>query len=102
MDFICVYRTEKHKETWKGHICSIKNYGSHVELKIESRSSILVLVGKTCYGNFACMPDYGVSCHLASLNDIFYSKEKLTSVMNKVDAITVAYALAAVADKVNL
>lgn len=47
--------------------------------------------------------------NISDLNDVFqgwttffYSKNKLTSVMNKVDALTITYALATVADKVNL
>jgi hypothetical protein len=99
MDFKCINQTKTRKEIWNGRITSIKNYGSHIELKIESRSGILVLLGKTSFGNFACIPDYGVGCHLAALDDIFYNTERLTAVMNKVDGITVAYALATIADK---
>jgi hypothetical protein len=99
MDFKCINQKRTRKETWNGHISSIKNYGSHIEIKIQSRSGILVLLGKTSFGNFACMPDYGAGCHLASLDDIFYNTERLTNVMNKVDGITVAYALAAIAEK---
>jgi hypothetical protein len=40
--------------------------------------------------------------HLADLKDLFYSTEKLREVMNKVDGITVAYALAVIADKLDL
>lgn len=102
MEFQCINRTKTRKETWKGRIISMINWGSHIELRIDSRSSILVFIGKTTQGNFACIPDYSAGCHLADLHDVFYSTEKLTSVMNKVDGITVAYALAAIADKLNL
>jgi hypothetical protein len=101
MFFECVYQTKKRKETWTGQITSMINHGSHFEIKIESRSSILVLLGKTTLGNFACMPDFGAGCHLAKLKDKFYSAEKLISVMGKVDGITVASALAALADKID-
>jgi hypothetical protein len=103
MDFQCINKTKTKRETWKGHITSFINYGRHIEIRIESRSGILVLVGKTSQGAFACIPDYNAGCHLANLKDIFYSTEKLNYAMkNKVDAITVAYALAAIADKVDL
>jgi len=100
MVFQCVNKTKKGKETWTGNIDSFVNYGSHYEIRIASRSSILVLLGKTSLGNFACMPDFGAGCHLATLEDQFYSTEKLTKVMGKIDGITVASALAAIADKI--
>lgn len=101
MIFECVNECKKKKETWTGSITSMINYGSHFEIKIESRSSIMVLLGKTTLGNFACMPDFGAGCHLAKLKDKFYSTEKLSNVMGKIDGITVACALAAIADKVD-
>lgn len=101
MIFQCTNETKKRKETWSGQITSMINHGSHLEIKIESRSSILVLIGKTTSGNFACMPDFGAGCHLANLKDKFYSTEKLVRVIGKVDGITVASALAAVADKID-
>ena len=100
MVFQCVNKTKKGKETWTGTILSFINYGSHFEIRIVSRSSILVLLGKTSQGNFACMPDFGAGCHLADLKDQFYSTEKLIHVLGKVDGITVASALAALADKI--
>ena len=101
MTFDCVNETKKRKETWTGSITSMINYGSHFEIKIESRSSIMVLLGKTTLGNFACMPDFGAGCHLAKLEDKFYSTEKLSNVIGKIDGITVASALAAIADEID-
>jgi hypothetical protein len=97
-----IFKCVNTNETWKGTVTSVINYGSHYEIKIQSRSSIIVLVGKTSLGTFACIPDFSAGCHLANLKDLFYSKEKLCEVMNKVDGITVAYALAAIADKLDL
>lgn len=48
------------------------------------------------------MPDFGAGCHLASLKDKFWNTEKLTEVLGKVDGITVASALYALADKAEL
>lgn len=101
MIFECVNQTKKNKETWTGRITSMINYGSHYEIKIVSRSSIMVLLGKTTLGNFACMPDFGAGCHLSELKDKFYSTEKLCDVMGKIDGITVACALAAIAAKID-
>ena len=100
--FQCVNQTEEGNETWMGKIESMISYGSHYEIRIESRSGILVLLGKTSLGNFACMPDFDAGCHLAKLDDKFYITEKLCRVLGKVDGITVASALFAIADKINL
>ncbi|MBU3182506.1 hypothetical protein [Clostridium psychrophilum] len=47
MIFECTNQTKQKKETWTGRVTSIINYGSHYEIKIESRSGIMVLLGKT-------------------------------------------------------
>lgn len=62
-------------------------------MRIESLSGITVLFGKTSMGNFICIPDFDAGCHLAELNDEFYSREKISGVINQVDAITIAKAL---------
>lgn len=102
MIFECVRKSGKRTEHWKGNITVLKNYGSHYEIRIESRSGILVLLGKTSYGGFACMPDFGAGCHLVDLKDKFWNTEKLTKALGNIDGITVASALYALADEINL
>lgn len=89
MEFTCINKTNRRTERWKGKIVKFKNYGTHYELFIESRSSIQVIFGKTTRGWFACMPDFGVGCHLVNSTDRFWNSEKLTKVLGKVDGITV-------------
>lgn len=84
---------------WTGKITYFKEYGTHYEIKIESRSGILVLYGKTSQGNFVCIPDFHVGCHLASPRDRFWNTEQLTRVLGNVDGITVANALYTLSDK---
>ena len=100
MMFECVSTTNRKKESWEGQIVEFLNHGSHCEVRIESRSGILVVFGKTKQGGFASIPDFGAGCHLANLRDKFWNTEKLTSVLGKVDGITVASALYSLADKV--
>jgi len=102
MIFECVKKTGKRTESWKGYITDFKNYGSHYEIKIESRSGILVLFGKTSYGGFACIPDFGAGCHLTNLKDKFWNTEKLTKILGNIDGITVACALYELADQLTL
>jgi len=86
-------------EKWSGNINRFINYGSHYEIFIESRSSILILLGRTSSGGFACMPDFQAGCHLVSLDDILWNTEKLTNVLGKVDGITAATALCNLSQK---
>ena len=100
--FECTMKTGKKIESWSGLITELTKFGSHYELKIESRSGFIVVIGKTNYGNFACIPDYDVGCHLSALKDSFWNSERLHKIMNKVDAITVAQALKAAAEHIDL
>lgn len=79
----------------------LKKYGTHYEFLIQSRSSIMVVFGKTSRGYFACMPDFNVGCHLVNLNDVFWNTEKLTQVLGTVDGVTVATALVTLANDLN-
>jgi len=100
--FECTMKTGKKIENWSGMITELTKFGSHYELKIESRSGFIVVIGKTNYGNFACIPDYDVGCHLSNLNDLFWNSERLRAIMNKIDDVTVAHALKAVVKHIDL
>lgn len=101
MEFECINKRKCGSEKWIGRITDFKNYGTHYEIKIESRSGILVIFGKTAQGAFACMPDFRAGCHLVNLRDLFWNTEQLVRVLGKVDGITVASALNALADKIS-
>ena len=102
MEFVCNNKTRSRSESWKGRVTSLINLNGSYELRIESRSSIHVIVGKIKQGGFACMPDFGAGCHLANLRDIFWNTEKLVKVLGKVDGITVATALYALSDEIEI
>lgn len=93
MLFECEKQAGKRKEKWPARIVCLKNYGSHFEIQIQSRSSLMVLFGETSRGYFASIPDFSVGCHLVDPLDIFWNTESLTRVLGKVDGITVATAL---------
>lgn len=95
--FIC---KDKHN-SWSGIIANFKNYGTHCEFTVQSRSSIMVVFGKTSRGYFACMPDFNSGCHLVNLKDTFWNTERLTGILGKVDGITVASALVFLNDKLD-
>jgi hypothetical protein len=87
--FLCTHR----KKSWGGAISKFKNYGTNYEFEIQSRSSIMVVFGKTSGGYFACMPDFNAGCRLASLNDLSWNSDRLIAALGVIDGITVAYAL---------
>lgn len=100
--FECSIKRGKKIENWTGKITSIKNYGSHYEIRLESRSGFIFLCGKTSQGAFACMPDFKAGCHLVNLKDKFWNTEKLISALGQIDGITVASALYALSDELEL
>lgn len=91
--FNCILETSERDEKWQGEVQRIINFGSHFELFIVSRSSIMVLVGKTSRGSFASMPDFEAGCHLIDFKNKFWNQEKLCSALGLIDGITVATAL---------
>lgn len=93
MLFQCVKEMGNRKEKWLGKISCLKNYGSHFEIQIQSRTSLMVLFGETSRGYFASIPDFNVGCHLVDPQDIFWNSERLTRILGKVDGHTVATAL---------
>ena len=99
MKFSCSITWEKGEtEYWDGVIDRILDYGGLYEIFIKSRSSIQVFIGRSSRGIFACIPDFRASCHISSLDDIFYNTENLIEAIdNSVDGTTVAFALRALA-----
>lgn len=93
MLFQCVKQIGNRKEKWLGKISCLKNYGSHFEIQIQSRSSLMVMFGETSRGYFASIPDFNAGCHLVDPLDIFWNTESLKRVLGEVDGITVATAL---------
>ena len=98
ISFECKRKTENGIDRWKGIIPKITDHGSHFEIRIESRSGIMVVFGRTSQGGFACMPDHDTGCHLRDYKNRFWNTERLTAVLGEVDGITVAEALYALAD----
>lgn len=95
--FKCADSESSDKEPWEGTIENhIRHEGYH-EFWIQSRSSIMTIVGKTSRGNFACMPDYGVGCHLSRFNDLFWNTERLMQLLRRPDGISAAAAIKAFA-----
>jgi hypothetical protein len=91
--FDCNETIGQHFEHWSGAVTRLINHGSHYEIFIESRSGFVFIVGKYISGGFISIPAFNVGADLANYDDYFWNKERLASIMNRVDAITVAEAL---------
>jgi len=90
----CMYEGTK-KKVWKASISLISRKDELYELEMEGRdSSMYVLTGKYRGGNFIVMPGLDVGSGLAPYHDLYWNTEKLSGLMNKVDAVTVANGLA--------
>jgi hypothetical protein len=93
VDFHCREKIGKRYEEWDGYVKSIRNYGSHYEIQVQSRSGFIIIVGNYAYGFFISIPAFGIGCDLSNYSDYFWNNEQLARLMSPVDAATVAEAL---------
>ena len=83
-------------QSWDGWIEPVSSiHDPVIQLRIVSRSSFFAIIGDTLNGHFICLPDWGVGSHLSDFSDVFWNRERLTSLLGPVDGITIAAALAA-------
>ena len=84
---------------WTGEVKVIGCGTDAVELIIYGRGSCMnAVVGRYRNGQYICIPDLDTGCPLGRLTDTFWNRERLSSHMPEVDAITVADALKAVSE----
>lgn len=93
--FDCHEKIGRRLEHWSGIVTRLINHGSHYEIFIKSRSGFVFIVGQYVSGGFISIPAFNVGSDLADYGDYFWNKERLASIMNKVDAVTIAEALRA-------
>ena len=91
--FHCQGKIKNRFQRWSGTITHLINHGSHYEIYISSRSGFVFLVGKYINGGFISIPAFNVGSDLAEYDDYFWNNERLASIMNQVDAATIAEAL---------
>ncbi len=91
--FQCRLRTNNSDQSWLGRIRSLRDYGSHREIELSSRSALTLIVGAYTHGHFLSVPEYGVGCGLAQYDDVFWNQEQLSRWLSVVDAVTIAEAL---------
>ena len=94
MEYQCTLTRGKRKERWNGEIRLIRHSGSCYEAEISGRGTYFhVIPGKHSYGNYICIPNHDVGSELSSYRDLFWNTERLSGLLKKVDAVTVASGL---------
>lgn len=87
---------EVYPQSWSGKIAILDD--SHgIEAAVEARgSSFHLLIGKHRYGNYICIPNWGIGTELAGLSDRFWNLENLSTEypdLSIVDAASIADAV---------
>ena len=94
MEYQCTLTRGKRKERWNGEIRLIRHSGSCYEAEISGRGTYFhVIAGKHSYGNYIYIPNPGVGSDLSSERDLLWNTERLSGLLKKVDAVTVASGL---------
>lgn len=100
MEFNCKYVHEDGSTaSWKGEIRAAKKQGCLTEAQVTGRgSSFTIILGRYANGNFLCIPEIDVGCPLSDWSDAFWNLERLSPLMNPVDATTVVYGIRALSE----
>lgn len=94
MEYPCTLMRGKRKETWTATIHLLNRSEQSCEIEITGRGTYFhLIVGQHRYGNYLCIPNHDVGCELSFHQDVFWNTERLSSLIKKVDAVTVAYGL---------
>lgn len=94
MEYTCILSDGSRREFWTGKLTLLRKGSGQYEAEISGRGTYFhVLAGRHKYGNYLCIPNHDVGCELSDFSDIFWNEERLCSLMQKVDAVTVATGL---------
>ena len=96
----------KTSTSWQGKICRIHRLSDHsYSCDVNARGSYFhMIIGKSEYGNYLCIPNWNVGSEMGAWSDLFWNSERLLqyTALKKVDAYSVAYALAELAKYIRL
>lgn len=99
MEYQCSLARGKRKESWWGNIRLIHASDTCYEAEITGRGTYFhVIVGRHRYGNYICIPNHGIGSELSEFRDLFWNTERLSTLIKKVDAVTIAHGLSHLED----
>lgn len=95
MEYACILRDNARREAWTGKLILLDRGPGWYESEINGRGTYFhILTGRHRYGNYLCIPNHDVGCELSDLSDIFWNEERISHLMRRADAVTVATGLA--------
>lgn len=99
------YQCKSGKDSWIGQISTLRE-SEPFECEVIARgSSFHLLVGKHAYGNYLCIPNWGIGTELSFLSDRFWNADRLKSEYPKLsnpDVISIVNALATIGERIQL
>jgi hypothetical protein len=103
MKYTCRGTLDCDPGSWEGTLSFISMKPPY-EAELNARGSYFhLLFGKHAFGNYLCIPNWGIGMELATLTDGFWNRERLCeSGLSAVDACSVTEALAAMSEYINL
>ena len=94
MEYACILRDGPRREAWMGELFLLGRGPGWYEAEINGRGTYFhILAGRHKYGNYLCIPNQNVGCELSDFSDILWNEQRISGLMRKVDAVTVASGL---------
>ena len=101
MKYECILKDGSRREVWTGELCLLRGKTGFYEAEINGRGTYFhIIAGRHRYGNYLCIPNHDVGCELSDFSDIFWNEQRISNLMRKVDAVTVATGLTHLPDLV--
>lgn len=105
LTYYCTGSAEMKPDSWVGHI-KLLHQSDYYEAEVSARmSSFHIIFGRHKYGNYLCIPNWGIGTEISALNDSFWNLERLSNTypeLSMVDAISVVDALVALSNYITL
>jgi len=104
LDYLCKGLSDMNPDSWNGHVRFL-NESNPCELEVSARSSTFhIICGQHQYGNYICVPNWGIGTELAALGDSFWNLERISTTYPEsslVDVISIVDALVAISEYVS-
>ena len=95
----CTGLSDMKPSRWTGEIRLLRSADPY-EMEVAARGSRFhILFGKHQYGNYICIPNWGIGTELSGLSDSFWNLGRLSNTypeLSLVDAVSIVDALAAI------
>ena len=97
----CIYRCNGKRgmkpNYWFGKIRDITESRDHTEMQVDARGSYFhIVLGKHRYGNYICVPNWGIGTELAEYTNREWNYHQMVTTyprISKVDLISIADAI---------